>query len=119
MSRQPGSPVARKMTRRPTFPPKLDVSGQSAAARSEREFDARAFLATIGEGRTAKVFRRRETIYAQGEAADAIFYLQKGKVRLAVIAESGKEATLGILSQGNFFGEGSLAGQSLRMGSAS
>jgi len=83
-----------------------------------REFDVHAFLATIGEGRKAMLFPRKETIFVQGDPADAIFYLQTGKVRLTVVSKAGKEATIGILSEGSFFGEGSLAGQPLRMGSA-
>ena len=63
-------------------------------------------------------FPKRQTIFAQGDAADAVFYIQDGKVRLTVVSKSGKEATLGILSEGEFFGEGGLAGQRLRMGSA-
>jgi CRP-like cAMP-binding protein len=63
-------------------------------------------------------FPKKQTIFAQGDAADAVFYIQDGKVRLRVVSKTGKEATLGILSEGQFFGEGSLAGQSLRMGSA-
>ncbi|HET7207859.1 MAG TPA: Crp/Fnr family transcriptional regulator [Terriglobales bacterium] len=61
---------------------------------------------------------KRQGIFTQGETADAVFYIQKGKVRLTVVSKTGKEATIGILSEGNFFGEGSLAGQALRMGSA-
>ena len=61
---------------------------------------------------------KNQTIYAQGAACDAVFYIQKGKVRLTVVAKNGKEATIGILNPGDFFGEGSLAGQPLRMGSA-
>jgi CRP-like cAMP-binding protein len=57
-------------------------------------------------------------IFAQGDGADAVFYLQKGRVRLSVVSKIGHEATIGILSEGNFFGEGALAGQALRMGSA-
>jgi CRP/FNR family cyclic AMP-dependent transcriptional regulator len=83
-----------------------------------REFDAQAFLATIGEGRKAMLFPKKQTVFAQGDPADAVFYLQTGKVRLSVVSKDGKEATLGILSDGSFFGEGSLAGQLLRMGSA-
>ncbi len=64
-------------------------------------------------------YRRRDTIFKQGDAADAVFYIQDGKVGLSVISKSGKEAMLGILSDGDFFGEGTLAGQRLRMGSAS
>ena len=61
---------------------------------------------------------KNQTIYAQGAACDAVFYIQEGKVRLTVVAKNGKEATIGLLNPGDFFGEGSLAGQSLRMGSA-
>jgi CRP/FNR family transcriptional regulator, cyclic AMP receptor protein len=63
-------------------------------------------------------FPKKQTIFAQGDAADAVFYIQEGKVRLTVVSKIGKEATLGILNEGEFFGEGSLAGQHLRMGSA-
>src|ERR1700730_12776545 len=90
----------------------------SAAANKNRGFDPDTFLATIGEGRKIVSVPNKQLIYAQGDAADAVFYVQKGKVRLSVVSKSGKEATIGILSQGNFFGEGSLAGQLLRMGSA-
>ena len=63
-------------------------------------------------------FPKKQAIFAQGDAADTIFYIQQGKVRLTVVSEVGKEATLGILGEGDFFGEGGLAGQPLRMGSA-
>ena len=82
------------------------------------KFDPRKFLATIGEGRRVIAFLRKQTIFKQGEPADAVFYIQEGKVSLSVVSKNGKEATLGILSEGEFFGEGSLAGQRLRMGSA-
>ena len=61
---------------------------------------------------------KRQVIYAQGVACDAVFYVQKEKVRLTVIAENGKEATIGILNPGDFFGEGGLAAQILRVGTA-
>jgi CRP-like cAMP-binding protein len=64
------------------------------------------------------VFRKKQPIFSQGDSADAIFYLQTGKVRLTVVSKTGKEATIGIMSDGSFFGEGSLAGQDVRMGSA-
>jgi len=64
------------------------------------------------------LFPKKHTIFAQGNPADAVFYLQTGKVKLTVVSKTGKEATIGILSDGSFFGEGSLAGQALRMGSA-
>jgi CRP/FNR family transcriptional regulator, cyclic AMP receptor protein len=63
-------------------------------------------------------FLRKKTIFKQGETADAVFYIQEGKVTLSVVSKNGKEATLGVLNKGDFFGEGSLAGQQLRMGSA-
>jgi CRP/FNR family cyclic AMP-dependent transcriptional regulator len=87
-------------------------------AKNKRDFDPKKFLATIGEGRKVVVFPKKQTIFTQGDAADVIFYIQKGKVRLTVVSKIGKEATLGILNEGEFFGEGGLAGQPLRMGSA-
>ncbi len=87
-------------------------------AQKKTDFDPEKFLATIGEGRKVVAFPRKQAIFAQGDAADAVFYIQQGKVRLSVVSKIGKEATLGILSEGQFFGEGSLAGQALRMGSA-
>jgi CRP/FNR family cyclic AMP-dependent transcriptional regulator len=87
-------------------------------ARKRYEFDPHAFLATIGEGRKFMLFPNRQTIFAQGDIADAVFYIQMGKVKLTVVSKIGKEATIGILGEGDFFGEGSLAGQALRMGSA-
>src|ERR1035438_6000186 len=92
--------------------------GPRAAAKKRREFDPHAFLATIGEGRKSVLFQRKQGIFAQGDTADAVFYIQTGKVRLTVVANDGKEATIGILGDGEFFGEGALAGQALRMGSA-
>ena len=89
-----------------------------AVAKRSREFDPEALLATIGEGRKAMLFAKKHTIFAQGNPADAVFYLQTGKVKLAVVSKTGKEATIGILSDKSFFGEGSLAGQALRMGTA-
>ena len=83
-----------------------------------RGFDPKTFLATIGVGRRNVVFPKGKTTYTQGEEANSVFYIQKGSVRLTVIAENGKEATIGIMNQGDFCGEGGLAGQALRMGSA-
>ncbi len=88
-------------------------------SRKAAVFNPQAFLATIGEGRKIQTFPKKQAIYTQGDPADAIFYIQKGKIKLTVVSKSGKEATIGILNEGDFFGEGSLAGQSLRMGSAS
>ena len=87
-------------------------------AKKKRDFDLHAFLATIGEGRKFVQFPKKQTIFSQGDNADAVFYVQTGKVKLTVVSKTGKEATIGILGEGDFFGEGSLAGQVLRMGSA-
>jgi CRP-like cAMP-binding protein len=84
----------------------------------QREFDPKTFLATIGHGRKIVAVPQKRMVFAQGDPADAVFYIQKGKVRLTVVSTAGKEATIGIVSEGNFFGEGSLAGQVVRMGSA-
>jgi CRP/FNR family transcriptional regulator, cyclic AMP receptor protein len=88
------------------------------ATKKKRDFDPKRFLATIGEGRKIVPVAKKQTIYAQGAASEAVFYIQSGKVRLTVVSEIGKEATVGILNDGDFFGEGALGGQPLRMGSA-
>ena len=86
--------------------------------KKSREFDPATFLATIGEGRKTLAVSKKQVIFAQGDAADAVFYIQKGKVKLTVVSKVGREATIGLLGERNFFGEGALAGQALRMGSA-
>jgi CRP/FNR family cyclic AMP-dependent transcriptional regulator len=86
-----------------------------ATAKNRSAFDPDTFLATIGEGRKIVVVQKKQAIFAQGDPADAVFYVQKGKVKLTVVSDAGKEATIGILSGGDFFGEGCLAGQPLRM----
>jgi CRP-like cAMP-binding protein len=86
--------------------------------KSNHNFDPQPFLATIGVGRKVVAVLKKQTIFTQGDAADAVFYIQEGKVGLTVVSKIGKEATLGILNAAEFFGEGALAGQSLRIGSA-
>jgi len=81
-------------------------------------FNPRNFLSTIGKGREMVSFAKKSTIFAQGDATDGLFFIQAGKVQLSVVSEAGKEATLGILSEGDFFGEGGLAGQFTRMSCA-
>jgi CRP-like cAMP-binding protein len=88
------------------------------AAKKRRRFDPHAFLATIAEGRRFVLFPRKREIFAQGDPADAVFYIQTGRVKLTVVSKTGKEATIGILGEDDFFGEASLAGQGLRMDSA-
>jgi CRP-like cAMP-binding protein len=81
-------------------------------------FNPMTFLSSIGKGRRMVSFRKKETIFAQGDAMDGLFFIQTGKIRLSVVSDDGREAVLGILGVGDFFGEGGLAGQLLRMFSA-
>jgi CRP/FNR family cyclic AMP-dependent transcriptional regulator len=81
-------------------------------------FDPQAFLDTAGVARKIAEFRRNESIYTQGEAADSIMYVQKGGVKLSVVNGSGKEAVVAMFGASDFFGEGCMAGQSIRMGTA-
>jgi len=90
----------------------------SAVATKTRGFDPDTFLATIGAGRKILSAPMKQVIFAQGDEADSVFYIQSGKVRLTVVSQAGKEATIAIVGERNFFGEGALAGQVLRMGSA-
>ena len=86
--------------------------------RRKNEFDARAFLESTGVGRKAKEVKKAEVIYAQGDASRNVMYLEKGSVKLSVVNEAGKEAVVAMLGPGDFFGEGCLAGQTVRMGTA-
>jgi len=89
-----------------------------APAKKRSEFDPNTFLSTIDGGRKIAALSKKQTIFVQGDPADAVFHIQKGKVRITVVSKSGKEATIGILNEGDFFGEGALSGQVLRMFSA-
>jgi CRP/FNR family cyclic AMP-dependent transcriptional regulator len=82
------------------------------------EFDAQALLDSAGVARKVKELRRTEIVYSQGDAAKSVMYIQEGGVQLSIISAGGKEAVVGILGPGDFFGEGCLAGQSVRMGTA-
>jgi CRP/FNR family cyclic AMP-dependent transcriptional regulator len=87
-------------------------------AKNRHDFDPHQFLGRIREGRKFLLFPKKQIIFVQGDLADAVFYIQTSKVKLTVVSKTGKEATIGILGDGDFFGEGSLAGQALRMGAA-
>ena len=89
-----------------------------AASKRLVKFDTETFLSTINGGRKIEAFPKKQTIFAQDDSADAVYYIQEGKVKLAVVSRIGKEATIGILNKGDFFGEGSLTGQPLRLCSA-
>jgi CRP/FNR family cyclic AMP-dependent transcriptional regulator len=90
----------------------------AGTAKKKRDFDPNEFLATIAEGRTIVSFPKKHIIFSQGDECESVFYIQNGKVRLTVVSKTGKEATIGILSKGDFFGESCLTGQSLRVMSA-
>src|SRR5580698_10711318 len=89
-----------------------------AASKKLTTFDPKTFLSTLNGGRKIEAFLKKQTIFVQGDSSDAVFYIQKGKVKLTVVSKPGKEATIGILNEGDFFGEGCLAGQLLRLCSA-
>ena len=86
--------------------------------KGKRAFDAQAFLDSAGVARKVVEYRRSQKIYSQGDPATSVIYIQKGGVKLSVVNEVGKEAVLAILGPGDFFGEGGMAGQSVRMGTA-
>src|ERR1700719_2072514 len=96
------APISRKS--RATLPKK----GKSS-------FDPKTFLARVGDGRSLAKYRKGQIVFSQGEVGDAVFYIQKGKVKLTVISEQGKEAVVGVLGPGQFFGEGCLTGHPLRV----
>ena len=80
--------------------------------------DARSLLAAVGAGSAARDYRKTQPIFAQGDRADAVFFVQRGKVKLTVLSRQGKQAVIALLGPGDFFGEGCLAGQPLRMATA-
>ena len=88
------------------------------ATKKLSQFDPKEFLSTINGGRKIEAYLKKETIFAQGDASGAVFYIKEGKVKLTVVSKIGKEATIGILNKGDFFGEGCLTGQPLRLCSA-
>ena len=84
-----------------------------------KRFDSQAFLSSAGPGRTALQYRTKQTIFAQGERADAVFYLQEGRARLSVVSKQGREATIALLGPGDFMGEGCIASdQRVRLATA-
>jgi CRP/FNR family transcriptional regulator, cyclic AMP receptor protein len=86
--------------------------------KKKNTFDAQAFLESVGPSRRVARFRRNETVFSQGEAADSVMYVQSGGVKFTVVNESGKEAVVALFGPGDFFGEGGMAGQTIRMGTA-
>ena len=85
---------------------------------SKAVFDAQVFIAIVGAGKTILQFQKNKNVFAQGDVADTVFYIQKGKVKVTVLSDQGKEAVVGILGPGQFFGEGCMNGQKLRISTA-
>jgi CRP/FNR family transcriptional regulator, cyclic AMP receptor protein len=92
---------------------------QASNNRKIDSFNAQAFLDTAGVARKVSEYRRNESIYSQGDAADTVMYIQKGGVKLSVVNGSGREAVVAMFGPTDFFGEGCMAGQTIRMGTAS
>ena len=89
-----------------------------AEAKKRKQFDPETFLTVINGGRKVLGFPKKQAIFVQGDPSDAIFYIQKGKIKLTVVSKTGKEATIGILKEGDFFGDACLTGQPRRLCSA-
>ena len=94
------------------------LEGAAVTGKAESIFDPKAFLATVGRGHTVSELCKDEVVFRQSAAADAVFYIQKGKIKIVVASKEGKEAVVGLLSPGEFFGEGCLIGQPLRLATA-
>ena len=94
------------------------MSKNSILKSRERPFDPKDFLAKVDGGRTISKYRKNQKVFSQGDAADSVFYIQKGKIKVTVVSEHGKEAVVAILGNDEFCGEGCLAGQPKRIASA-
>ena len=91
----------------------------SKSKKKKLPFDPKTFLSKVNGGHSLSDYRKDETVYAQGDPADSVFYIHKGKAKITVLSEQGKEAVVALLGPGDFFGEGCLAGQPRRMATAS
>jgi CRP/FNR family transcriptional regulator, cyclic AMP receptor protein len=96
----------------------VGTSRAAVVSAAKPVFDGAAFLTSVGAGRSMARYRANENVFRQGEPANAVFYILKGKVKLAVVSKQGKEGVIAILNPGDFIGEGCLAGQPLHMASA-
>ena len=112
--------MADKKKAAPRKRPGRPVKARRAAEVMPRpQFDGRSFLTSVGTGRTSTAFQPKTFVYRQGDLADAVYYIQAGKIQLTVVSEQGKEGVIAMLGAGEFFGEGCIAMQPLRMASAS
>jgi CRP/FNR family cyclic AMP-dependent transcriptional regulator len=94
------------------------ANGKKNGKKKSAPFDTEAFLNSAGLAKTTKDFEKKETLFSQGDPCKNIMYIQKGDVKISVVSKIGKEAVVGMLGVGDFVGEGGLAGQSVRMGTA-
>src|SRR5271169_1482198 len=111
--------IFREVPKLPMLSPRKSSTRPRRVPRRIRPFDAKAFLAHAGIGRTVHIYNPKQAIFSQGDAADAVFYIQQGRVRLTVVSKQGKEATIALLDHGDFLGEGCIASdQPLRLTTA-
>jgi CRP/FNR family transcriptional regulator, cyclic AMP receptor protein len=96
----------------------LDKQTDGRGAREPVAFNPELLLKKLGRGKTVQTYRDKQSIFCQGDPADAVFYIQKGKVKITVLSKRGKEAVIAVLQEGNFFGEGCLSAQPLRISTA-
>src|SRR6202045_2247046 len=95
-----------------------NTEGRVMAINRRPSFDPKSFLAKVGDGRSIERYRKDQIVFSQGDPADAVFYIESGKVKVTVVSEQGKEAVVAILETNDFFGEGCLAGQAQRIATA-
>jgi CRP/FNR family cyclic AMP-dependent transcriptional regulator len=112
------TPAARSASLPPASSRAVELSPAKKAPERSDSFDPRLLLSKLSVGKTSRAYLADESVFSQGVAADAVFYIQSGKVKLTVVSRSGKEAVVAILPDSSFFGEGCLAGQPLRMATA-
>ena len=113
-----GMPSKKKTA--PRKPPaKRTSAGQVEEVAATPRFDSRTFLTSVGAGRLSAAVQPKEIVYRQGDPADAVYYIEAGKIQLTVVSEQGKEGVIAMLEPGEFFGEGCIVGQPFRMASAS
>jgi CRP/FNR family transcriptional regulator, cyclic AMP receptor protein len=107
------------MSKFPPTPKKLmvrsETEGYVMAIKRRPSFDPKSFLASVGDGQSIGNYRKGQVVFSQGDTGDAVFYIQKGKAKVTVVSEQGKEAVVAILGPDEFFGEGCLAGQAQRI----
>src|SRR5581483_11297495 len=99
------------MEKQTQFTTRIIRRGSDLSDSCKNSFDPEAFIAKVGNGTSISEFRKGQIVFAQGDVADAVFYLQKGKIKRTVVSEQGKEAVVGILEADQFFGEDCLGGQ--------